>query len=654
MIGTAVRLVAAMAFAATSAAQAQEAPAVAEPSTQERPAHVPAANFAAKNLFSTSKLSPDGSKFAVRASLGGTVQILLIDLEAMKPIFYITVQKDQELEWFRWAGNDRIVMSISSVGQLFDAEVRITRLHSFDFATRTIVQIGRKTDGPIGDDVLFVDPEGRYLLLSVQKSIYEWPSVWRMPLEPGTKDAPVLVQKERSGIWDRYADDAGTVRVGLEYGHRKVKVWYRRHPVDDLDIVVKAGADDIDEKVWDVARIFSGSDEGYTLEKAGETVALRKFNYATRTAGEIVYQNEQWDVTAVDIGEDGHPTAAYFTDDKERIVWLDPKMKELQARLEKALPGQDIFVISRARDDSRMLVFAGREDDPGALYAFDAKKRSLAFIANYRPSISHSMLARPRPVRFTARDATAIHGYLTLPRGRAPQRLPLIIMPHGGPYGVRDTLTYNDEVQFLANRGYAVLQPNYRGSGGYGEAFEELGDGQIGRRMQDDLDDAMDWAVKQGVADPGRVCVVGGSYGGYAALWAVIRNPDRYRCAASFAGVTDLKRWVAYSARRIASDHRKDWRSRVVGEDPSFDLDSVSPARQAATLKRPVLLAHGDKDTRVPFSQFKAMRDAARRSAAPVEELVFEGEGHGFGKSENEQRWYEALEAFLARNNPAD
>ena len=177
--------------------------------------------------------------------------------------------------------------------------------------------------------------------------------------------------------------------------------------------------------------------------------------------------------------------------------------------------------------------------------------------------------------------------------------------------------------------------------------------GQIGRKMQDDLDDAMDWAVAEGIADKSRVCVVGGSYGGYAALWAVTRNPERYRCAASWAGVTDWRNMLKYDRRYLSRSTNKRWRSEVLGEAEIKTLDEVSPMRLGATLSRPVLLAHGDKDARVPFKQFKQMRDAAE-DTGKLTLLHIEGEGHSFSEKENEKAWYDALIAFLAMHNPAD
>ncbi len=235
-----------------------------------------------------------------------------------------------------------------------------------------------------------------------------------------------------------------------------------------------------------------------------------------------------------------------------------------------------------------------------------------------------------------------------------PHGLPLIVHPHGGPFGIRDTDNYDDWVQLLANRGYAVIQPNFRGSGGYGASFELLGSGQIGRAMQDDLDDAVAHLVREGIVDPARVCMVGASYGGYAAVWAAIRNPEIYRCAASWAGVMHFERQLAHDSNYLFGRTRgRHWDS-VDGDQTNFDLDDVSPAVQVARLTRPVLLAHGEKDNRVPFDQYRLMAGRARSEGVPLETLVLPESGHGFSGVEDEQAWFDALVAFLARHNPAD
>lgn len=310
-------------------------------------------------------------------------------------------------------------------------------------------------------------------------------------------------------------------------------------------------------------------------------------------------------------------------------------------------------MLSRSRDGKKMTVYSTSPTDPGSYYIFEPGAGRLHRFAGVNDRINPSQLAVTKYLRYLARDGLSIPTYLTLPVGRAPKALPLIIMPHGGPYGVRDTLDYNSEVQFLANRGYAVLQPNFRGSESYGEDFFKRGEGQIGRAMQDDLDDAMDWLVKDGVADPARVCIVGASYGGYAALWGVIRNPERYRCAASFAGVTDFKSQLKYSLKTLKTRYRREWQTTVKG-DADFDLDLVSPAKHAARLSRPVLITHGDEDSNVPFSQYKTMVAALKKANKAAETHVYKGEGHGFADDQNEKDWLDRLEAFLAKHNPAD
>ena len=223
-----------------------------------------------------------------------------------------------------------------------------------------------------------------------------------------------------------------------------------------------------------------------------------------------------------------------------------------------------------------------------------------------------------------------------------------------GPYGIRDDGTYDAEVQFLANRGYVVLQPEFRGSGGYGKSFYEKGEGQWGRAMQDDLDDGMDWLARQGTIDPKRVCLIGSSYGGYAALWGAVRNPERYRCAASFAGVSDLQRQLKYQIDfKISKRYRKDWRRTVQGEE-TFDLKTVSPLYTVDRLKVPVLLMHGDDDQRVPYKQSKLFADALKEAGKTYEFVTLKDEGHGFSTSANMQLWLDSLDAFLAKYNPAN
>lgn len=641
--------------AAEATANADTDTAASPPATEAetRPPLIPARHFADRNQFRSIKLSPDGSTIAFEGTFDGKSKIVLMDAATREPIGSIPIEDKLEFEWFRWAGSDKIILSVSYAGEFMGADVRYTRLILIHTKEYWAELLGRKNGVVEGDNVIHVAKDGSYALVSVQASIYDYPSVFRYDLD--RKTAIRSIQGPRDGVWNWVADNTGVVRMGTGWQGRQLRVFYRSRDGEALKLIGKLKEGDEASKFWSVAQIVSGSDRGYGIgaKEEGGRVGLHIYDYTTGEIVETVYENADWDVDDV-LWRDNKPLAVFYTDDRDRVVWFDDKQKQLYDSLGKALPEEEIWITSRAEDDSRMLVWAGGPADPGAIYVFTPGERRMAQLNELRPRIDFRQLARPKAVSFKARDGVRIQAYLTLPRGREAKDLPLIVMPHGGPFWVRDTLSYRDEVQLLANRGYAVLQPNFRGSGGYGEAFHQLGAGQIGRKMQDDLDDAMDWAVAQGIADKGRACLVGGSYGGYAAIWGVIRDPDRWRCAASWAGVTDWDRMLRYDRKFLSRKRGQDWKGLIEG-DGSGTLDEVSPYRLAAQLKRPLLLAHGTEDTNVPFSQFRSMRDAAAKGAAVAPQLlVIEDEGHSFSTPENEGTWYETLEKFLAQHNPAD
>lgn len=641
------------------AAHAQEAatlpsaaPAGQAAATPEiRPPLIPASQFARRPAFWDTQLSPDGSMFAFMRHGESTKQFIITDTVTGKLVRALAADPKDELEWYRWVTNDKLLLSVSTPGYFFDEEVRYTRLVLVEVSSGVMTRLFERSDVVEGDNVIHVAKDGSHILVAIQQTIYDYPSVMRHELKP--KGKMTKVQDPRDGVWNWVTDDQGVVRMGTGWIENRLKIYYRAGAAQELKLVARLKDDDSAESYFDALQILGGSDEGYVLSQ-GETgrVGLRRFNFATREVIETVYEHPQWDIDSVTL-KDGKPYAAFYTADRDEVHWFDPAIQKRDRALRKALGNGEVWIVSRAEDDSRMLVYAGQENDPGVLYLYDPAGKSMNEISQYRPELDIRMLASPKPVQYTARDGTLIRGYLTVPKGREAKGLPLILMPHGGPYGIRDKLEYNDEVQLLANRGYAVLQPNYRGSGGYGDAFFELGTGQIGRKMQDDIDDAMDWAVKEGIADPARVCVVGGSYGGYAALWAVLRNPERYRCAASWAGVTDWAKMLRYDRRYLSARVNKYWQARVRG-DKTADLDAVSPYRTAEQLARPVLLAHGTEDQRVPLSQYNIFEKAARAAPVPPQTLVIKGEGHSFSKPENAQAWFEALDSFLAKHNPAD
>lgn len=656
-----IGLMAALLLAPIVALSGQAAPAaapVAAPAPVTRPPLVPTASFTERSGLSAMRISPDGSKIALRAVMAsGKVNLAVLDAGTRQGLHNLEMPSKNELEWFRWAGPERIIVSLSQMTMFFGEEVRFTRLFVYDLGTRTFTFVGKKDMGVVGDDVLHIDPAGQFVLLAMQRTIMDYPSVWRFPLDGTAEKTGKKIQEQRRDVWDWYADNLGVVRLGVEYLESgNLKIHYRRTETEGFRSVALINRVKGDQNSWwQLMQIVGDSDDGYVLEKdeTGHFV-LRRFNYATGTSGETVFARPGTDVDEVWFDDRNTLIAAFYSDDRDRVEWFDAELKALQTKLDKALKGNTVLIGARSKDRSRMMVWAGREDDPGVWYVYTAATKRLDLFFAEKPSIDPAQMARPRQVAYKARDGVEIKGLLTLPVGRAAKNLPLIVLPHGGPYGIQDKLEFDTEAQFLANRGYAVLQPNYRGSGGSGDDFVKLGDGQIGRKMQDDLDDGMDWLVAQGIADPGRVCMVGASYGGYAALWAVIRNPERYRCAASFAGVTDWNAQLKFDRNFFSRESGKNWKQRVSGSESGFNLDMVSPVQQIARLNRPVLVVHGERDFTVPFKQFTALKGAAATAGKPIEVLTFADEGHGFDKQANATRWLDTLEAFLRKHNPPD
>lgn len=621
------------------------------PSTSTVPEKIPSAIFAKQPLLRAPILSPNGEKLLARTVSSDGREMLMIFTLSSGSYDTIPAPEKGEIAWYRWAGTDRVLISIATTVPYLNDEARMTRLVAYDVVSQTAKFLGRRNQGLEGDDILYVDPDGAYLLMQIQRTIYEWPSVFRVDI--GTAAMTEIVRAQQP-IWEWYADGAGTVRAGVGMSDRRWTMVYRANANEKFRKVGTARIDD-DEATLDLLRINRNSDEGHVLsnKKTGR-FALYKYNFATRELGELVYENLEYDLTDFDLTADGTAIEAIrYTDERDRVVWFNPELKRHQAEIEKALNGRLSRLINRTRDGKKMLFWIGASNNPGHYYYYDTAVGVMQPINAVNKDLPGRLLSPSRYVHYRARDGLKISAYLTLPRGRPEKGLPLIILPHGGPYDVRDKLSYDAEVQFLANRGYAVFQPNFRGSGGYGRDFYKKGEGQMGRTMQDDLDDGMDWLAKEGLIDPKRVCLVGASYGGYAALWGATRNPERYRCAASFAGVSDMGRQLKYSLTyAISKRYQKNWRNTVRGEG-TFDLDTISPLHQVDRLRVPVLVVHGKEDRTVPFKQSSLYAAALEKAGKTHEFHVYNNEGHGFDNAADLKDWFDRLEAFLTKYNPA-
>jgi len=339
----------------------------------------------------------------------------------------------------------------------------------------------------------------------------------------------------------------------------------------------------------------------------------------------------------------------YFTE-SARMKWFDREFGALQASVDRALPNTVNILVNASEDENRLLWLAYSDQSPGEYFLMDRAKRSMKLLVPRMGWIKPGQMAQMFGVKYTARDGLVVHGYLAVPAGHEMKNLPLVVMPHGGPW-VRDVWSFDPLIQLLANRGYAVLQMNYRGSPGYGEELFRKARRQIGREIQDDIEDATRWAIAAGVADPKRIAIMGGSYGGYSALFGLGHNPELYRCGISLFGITD---WLAFFDKSDIADYKtakRHWREQLGDpEKDRVDLQAISPVNFADKITAPVLIIQGKQDQRVPQDQAKRMIAALTKAGRKPESLFMANLGHTYGNEKQRTEIYNAVVAFLEKN----
>ena len=347
-------------------------------------------------------------------------------------------------------------------------------------------------------------------------------------------------------------------------------------------------------------------------------------------------------------GRNGSPFAVLSFADKPSVQYIKPQSEwaQLHAGLMKSFPGMMVSFSGVSRDNDKVMFRTWSDRDAGSVYIYERAAKKVQKLMDSRPWLPAARMASMKPIAFTARDGGKVYGFYTAPAGPGPH--PLVVLPHGGPYEVSDSWGFDEEVQFLASRGYAVLQVNYRGSSGRGESYVQAGWKGWGTKIQDDITDAVKWTIDQKMTDANRICLFGASFGGYSALVQPVLNPGMYKCAIGYVGVYDLPLMRKTDNRNGQSDATERFFARTLGTD-DVALGKVSPALRAGDIKVPVMLVHGKDDKTADFNQFKVMEAALKAAGNPAQVMLADGEGHGFVKPENRAEMYRKMEACLAK-----
>ena len=609
--------------------------------------------FASLPFVERAELSPDGNHIAGIFGVGGEQKIAIMPVVngATKSTIF-GVPDETQPGRIQWVNNDNVIVSLTGLLPIEGDRWYVTRLLAVNRLSGKYTKLLWDLGGQNTGDVLWVPNDGsNEILVAAQARIYSnfpefWPTVYRVNVTNGKKRKMVA---GRTGVFDWGADHLGQVRVGVGYddGRLTSRLIYRQSGEGAFRQIDKVSHKR--DEVLTVPFVYlPGGDNALVMRDndAGRT-SIFEVDLATQQTIKTIFEPEQGEVDGALTSDEGKLLGAYTTDNTTPIFWFDPELANLQANFNKSVPNSRVQIESMSADRSKMLVRVASAETPGVLYFYDTNVGVLQKIAPVNEKLGGKKLSPVKLVRYKARDGLEIEAVLTTPKGKDAKNLPFIVMPHGGPWG-HDGLYYDYWAQFLASRGYVVMQPNFRGSTGYGTEFLNKGKGQMGFAMQDDITDGVKWAVNQGIADAKRVCIVGASYGGYAAMWGIAKDPDLYRCAISISGVAALRREVNDFGNDLKGNlYKMQW------QEMTPDFNAVSPINAIAKIKTPLMLIHGKRDVTVDHVQSQKMFNAMTKADKAVEFVSLPLADHYFTREADRIKLLSSMEAFLAKHNPA-
>lgn len=629
--------------------------------TATQGALAPVDAYAALPPIRDARLSPDGNLLLMLVAIDGDYHVGLRDLRSGESRILLAADPERfRYRWCRFASNERVVCSIHSPVRMQagdhgmflryrnDGRTIVTRLLAVDVDGSDVLQLVPPAVSRPGRDLVWnaqdqdtviswLPDEPDQLLLQIAREDRLLPSVYRLDIR---SNALQRVQSFRSGVARWYADDAGRVRfAGGLRGGTPFALRATDDGWEEVDIAALGGIDPPE-----LLAFHGKGDSAFVLAHAGaDTRGLHRVDLASGAVLETLFSDPRHDAAGLLL----HPRSAApllvrHVDDRPRQRWLDVGLGERMEAVAAALPGAPSRVAVMAIDDTvtRFVLRAEGNGTVPAWYLFDDRAQHLMPLARDHAGID--AVVEASVLQYEARDGERIPAYLTRPPD-AQGPLPTILLPHGGPWS-RDEGRFDYWTQLLVSRGWQVLQPNFRGSAGFGDRFLRLGFGQWGGTMHDDLIDGLDHLVANGLADPQRVCIVGGSFGGYAALMAALRAPERFRCAAAFAPVTDLdmleNEWIGQGQGRLAAERLPSGAARA----------AASPLARAGELRTPLLLVHGDADRSVHVAHSRELARALDDSRLEVRYIEQPGGDHHLSSGDDRLQFLAALEAFLVKH----
>ncbi|MBB13978.1 S9 family peptidase [Candidatus Poribacteria bacterium] len=585
---------------------------------------------------SSFKISPNGNHIAYMKPWKTRMNVYVLDIKTNDET-QLTSSEERGIYGFAWLTDERIGYIKDDGG---DENVHCYVVNIDGSNERDLTPFENVQARIIND----LEDDPNHIMIGLNKRNPKIHDPYRVNVNDGKME---MITENPGNISEWMTDHNGKLRVAITSDGVNTSLLYRDSESDNFKLILTT---DFKVSVSPLFFTFDNKNLYVASNRGRDKAAIFEFNIDKAKEDELIFEHDQVDVSDLIYSKKRKVlTGVNYTIAKNDMVFFDDWREDIQQKLESQLPGYEVGITSFSKDETKAIVVTYSDRCRGTYYYYDVIKNKLTDLGKISPWLNEDHMAEMKPIEYRSRDGLTIHGYLTLPKGSDGKNLPVVVNPHGGPWA-RDSWEYKSEVQFLANRGFAVFQMNFRGSTGYGRDFWEISFKEWGKSMQDDITDGVNWLIDEAIADPERIAIYGASYGGYATLAGLTFTPDLYACGVDYVGVSSL--FTFMESMPPYWELYRNMLYEMVGH-PEKDKDllaSSSPLLHIDKIKVPLFIAQGANDPRVKKSESDQVVEALKSVGIDVPYMVKDNEGHGFYNQENEFDFYREMEKFLKKH----
>lgn len=582
------------------------------------------------------QISPDGNYLSFMQPWNTRMNVFVQKI-GEENATQVTFATERDIAGYFWKGNDRIVYFQDTKG---DENFRLYAVGKDGKDQKDLTPFEKVRVGVVDD----LEENPNEMLIQMNKENPQVFDVYRINVNTGNMS---MIAQNPGNITGWMTDHDGKLRIAITTDGVNTSILYRDEEEDEFKTLITTS---FKETLAPLFFTFDNKNLYMVSNLNRDKAAIVEYDIAANKETNLLYENPDYDVSGMSFSKKRKVlTYAYYTGWKQELHFFDKESKDIYSDLVQKLPGYQVAPAGINKAEDKILVRTYSDKSLGAYYFYDVATKDLKKLVDVSPWLDEKNLADQKPITYKSRDGLTIHGYLTLPKGVEPKNLPVVVNPHGGPWA-RDGWGFNPEVQFLANRGYAVLQMNFRGSTGYGKEFWMISFKEWGKKMQDDITDGVKWLIEKGIADPERIGIYGGSYGGYATLAGLTFTPDLYAAGVDYVGVSNIFSWM--NAIPPYWEPFREMIYEMVGhpQKDSLLLHEASPLFHVDKIKAPLFVAQGSNDPRVPKPESDQIVAALEKKGIDVPYMVKDNEGHGFRNEENRFDFYGAMEQFFFKH----